>query len=99
MKYTGLEHRQTLRVCDFNCDLQIEIENQKWETLIKFEDLEKKYWKFGKKLKILKKKIGIWKKIWELGKILKIWKRFVNLKKNGYLEKIWKCGNNLEILK
>ena len=27
-KYTGLEHRQTLRACDFHCDLQIEIENE-----------------------------------------------------------------------
>ena len=27
MKYRGLEHRQTLRACDFLCDLQIEIEN------------------------------------------------------------------------
>ena len=26
-EYTGLEHRQTLRACDFPCDLQIEIEN------------------------------------------------------------------------
>ena len=28
LKYTGLEHRQTLRAYDFNCDLQIEIENE-----------------------------------------------------------------------
>ena len=27
IKYTGLEHRQTLRACDFNCDLHIEVEN------------------------------------------------------------------------
>ena len=27
VEYTGLEHRQTLRACDFPCDLQIEIEN------------------------------------------------------------------------
>ena len=26
-KYTGLEYRQTLRTCNFNSDLQIEIEN------------------------------------------------------------------------
>ena len=26
-KYTGLEHRQTLKAWDFNCDLQIEIES------------------------------------------------------------------------
>ena len=26
-KYTGLEHRQTLRACDLPCNLQIEIEN------------------------------------------------------------------------
>ena len=28
-EYTGLEHRQTLRACDFPCDLQIEIYNFK----------------------------------------------------------------------
>ena len=28
VKYTGLEHRQTLRACDFHCNLQIEIENE-----------------------------------------------------------------------
>ena len=27
-KYTGLEHRQTLRACDFHFNLQIEIENE-----------------------------------------------------------------------
>ena len=27
-KYTGLEHRQTLRACDFHCNLQIETENE-----------------------------------------------------------------------
>ena len=26
--YTGLEHRQTLRACDFHFNLQIEIENE-----------------------------------------------------------------------
>ena len=28
IKYTGLEHRQTLRACDFHFNLQIEIENE-----------------------------------------------------------------------
>ena len=28
LKYTGLEHRQTLRACDFHFNLQIEIENE-----------------------------------------------------------------------
>ena len=27
-KYTGLEHRQTLRACDFHFNLQMEIENE-----------------------------------------------------------------------
>ena len=28
-EYTGIDYQQTLRACDFNCDLQIEIENLK----------------------------------------------------------------------
>ena len=37
-EYTGLEHRQTLRACEFNCDLQID----NWELEI---------WKVEKNLK------------------------------------------------
>ena len=36
LKYTGLEHRQPLRACDFHCDLQIEIENKKNDKILKF---------------------------------------------------------------
>ena len=32
-KYTGFEHRQTVRTCDFNCDLHIWNENWKFVNL------------------------------------------------------------------
>ena len=72
LEYTGLEHRQTLRACDFHYDLQIE---KKILTNKIFEILKKNL-KFGKIFKN-------WKKVGNFDKILKFVKKFEseNLKK------------------
>ena len=57
-KYTGLEHRQTLRACTtiVICKLKLKKDNLKFEIWKKkIRNLGEKGWKFGKKIEIWEK--------------------------------------------
>ena len=59
-KYTGLEHRQTVRTWTsiVICKLKLQFDNWRLEILKKIGILEKKNWKFGKEF-------GTFKKVWK----------------------------------